>query len=264
MNGGSNAKLAICGLVAILALAGCKGPTVYTQFGEMPHHSAAALLSQHHIVGSSVRKIPIMTHVFGQGPDVTLILATIHGDEPAGTPLLRRLAQHLMNNLELLNGRTIILLPVANPDGFAQDTRLNARGVDLNRNFSADNRVNTKATGLSALSEPEARAISLIIEQYALDRIVSLHQRRGGRPGCIDYDGPAADLAKTMANYCDLPIKRLGAMPGSLGSYAGINLRIPIITFEMQTADSHLSTQTLWKKYGKALLAAITYPDPPQ
>jgi len=264
MNGGRYAKLAISGLVAVLALLGCQRRTVYTQFGEMPHHTAAALLGQHHIVGSSVRKIPIMTHVFGQGPDVTFILATIHGDEPAGTPLVRRLAQHLMNNLHLLNGRTIVLLPVANPDGFAQNTRYNARGVDLNRNFAANNRINTKVTGLTALSEPEARAINLIIEQYHPNRIVSLHQRRNGRVACIDYDGPAAELAEIMAQYCDLPVTKLGAMPGSLGSYAGINLRTPIITFEMQTKDSRLSTQALWRKYGKALIAAITYPDPPQ
>lgn len=264
MNGGRYAKLAISGLVAILALTGCQRRTVYTQFDEMPPPSAAALLGQHHIVGSSVRKIPIMTHVFGQGPDVTFILATIHGDEPVGTPLVRRLAQHLMNNLHLLNGRTIVLLPVANPDGFAHNTRYNARGVDLNRNFSADNRINSEATGLSALSEPEASVINLIIEQYDPDRIISLHQRQNGRSGCIDHDGPAADLAGRMAQYCDLPVTKLGAMPGSLGSYAGINLRIPTITLEMQTADSLLSTQTLWRKYGKALLAAITYPDPPQ
>jgi protein MpaA len=264
MNAGTYAKLAMCGLVAIIALSGCKGPTPYTEFGERPHHSATALLGQHHIVGSSVRKIPIMTHVLGQGPDVVFILATIHGDEPAGTPIVRKLSQHLKNNLQILTGRTIVLLAVANPDGYAQDTRFNARGVDLNRNFPADNRINTEATGLSALSEPEARVISEIIQQYAPDRIVTLHQRHNNRPACIDYDGPAEPLAKAMAQHCDLPIIRLGAMPGSLGSYAGIELRIPIITFEMHTTDSRLSAATLWKRYGKALLAAITYPDPPR
>jgi protein MpaA len=205
-----------------------------------------------------------MTHVFGQGPDVTFILAAIHGDEPAGTPLVRRLSQHLKNNLHLLTGRTIVLLAVANPDGYAQDTRFNARGVDLNRNFPADNRINTEKTGLSPLSEPEAIAISEIIDQYSPDRIVTLHQRQNGRPACIDYDGPAQALAEVMAQYCDLPVEKLGAMPGSLGSYAGIERRIPIITFEMHTTDSRLSAPALWKKYGTALLAAITYPHPPR
>ena len=166
MNGRSPVILTICALSAILAAAGCQSRMPYPEFRDMPHPSASLLLGQHHIVGSSVRNTPIMTHVFGQGPNVTLILATIHGDEPAGTPLLRTLAQHIKNNLELANGRTIILLPLANPDGLAQNTRYNAKGVDLNRNFSAANRINSDATGRFALSEPEARIIADLIDQY--------------------------------------------------------------------------------------------------
>jgi protein MpaA len=64
-----------------------------------------------------------------------------------------------------------------------------------------------------------------------------------------------------MGEHCDLPVKKLGARPGSLGSYAGVTLGIPIITFEMLLNDSQLDTQTLWKRYGKALVAAIVYPD---
>lgn len=259
MNGRSSFGLAVCAAAAILAVAGCGEPTPYPQFGEMPS-SATALIGQHHIVGSSVRNSPIMVQVFGQGPDVILIMATIHGDEPAGTPLVRSLAKHIRSHLELVNARTILLLPVTNPDGFAQNTRENANGVDLNRNFSAANRINTATTGRFALSEPEARAINQLIEQYAPDRIVTIHQPLG----CIDYDGPADAIARRMAQYCDLPVKKLGARPGSLGSYAGLTRRIPIITFEMRTADSQLNAQALWRKYGKALLAAITYPNLPE
>lgn len=258
MNGRSPIGLAICALAAILVVAGCGEPTPYPQFSEMST-SATALIGQHNIVGASVGNSPIMTQTFGQGPDVILILATIHGDESAGTPLLRSLAKHIRSHLELLNGRTIVLLPVANPDGFAQNTRENANGVDLNRNFAAANRINTATTGRAALSEPEARAISRLIDQYAPDRIVTIHQPLA----CIDYDGPAGAIARRMAQYCDLPVKKLGARPGSLGSYAGLTLRIPIVTLEMQTADSKLNDQALWRKYGKALIAAITYPIAP-
>ena len=71
-------------------------------------------------------------------------------------------------------------------------------------------------------------------------------------------------LAERMGQYCALPVKKLGARPGSLGSYAGVTLGIPIITFEMTQADSELNTEALWQKYGKALLAAITFPERPQ
>lgn len=192
----------------------------------------------------------------GEGPDVIFILATIHGNEPAGTPLVRRLIRHLQQNQELLTGRTVVLLPVANPDGLAYGTRFNVHNVDLNRNFIAANRRGDVQGGPEALSEPEARAIYQLIQQYSPDRIVSIHQPLN----CIDYDGPGAQLASHMAQYCDLPVKKLGARPGSLGSYAGVTLGTPIITFEMLAEDSDLDTESLWRKYGRALLAAITFP----
>jgi hypothetical protein len=40
-----------------------------------------------------------------------------------------------------------------------------------------------------------------------------------------------------------------------------VTLGIPIITFEMLPADSKLDAQTLWDRYGKALIAAVVFPD---
>lgn len=195
--------------------------------------------------------------VLGDGPDAIFILATIHGNEAAGTPLVRRLISHLQQNRELLTSRTVVLLPIANPDGLANGTRFNAHNVDLNRNFIAANRRGDVQGGSAALSEPEAYAIYQLTQQYSPNRIVSIHQPLA----CIDYDGPGQQLANHMAQYCDLPVKRLGAKPGSLGSYAGITLGVPIITFEMLENDSSLDSESLWRKYGRALLAAITFPE---
>jgi len=246
----------VCVLFAVMVFAGCVEPVRYPEIvGELP---TFVFPSQYHIVGTSIQQRPIMCLVLGDGPDVTFIMATIHGNEPAGTPLVRRLATHLRQKPELLAGRKVVLMAVANPDGLVNGTRYNAKGIDLNRNFEAKNRVNRKETGLTALSEPEARAIKQVIRQYMPDRIVSIHQPLN----CIDYDGPARMLAERMGQYCALPVKKLGARPGSLGSYAGVTLGIPIVTFEMLPADSQLNSQALWSKYGRALLAAILYPDP--
>jgi len=96
-----------------------------------------------------------------------------------------------------------------------------------------------------------------LIEIYAPDRIVSIHQPLS----CIDYDGPGIALARRMAEHCDLPIKKLGARPGSLGSYAGLTLGIPIITLELPRSADALDEQSLWDKYGAALVAAVAYPE---
>ena len=247
----------ICALFAVLTFFGCAEPVSYPALVSPPEPPTVVLPAQYRIVGTSVQRWPIMSLVLGQGPDAIFILATIHGNESAGTPLVRRLANYLQQHPELLAGRTLVLLPVANPDGMTHHSRYNAHGVDLNRNFDAANRSNDKRSGNTALSEPEARVIDQLIRQYAPGRIVSIHQPLA----CIDYDGPGLILAIRMNQYCDLPVKKLGAKPGSLGSYAGVTLGIPIITFEMQKNDSKFDSETLWQRYGKALIAAIVYPD---
>jgi protein MpaA len=244
-------------LFALLVLGGCAEPVVYPQIVSPPEPVRAVVPGQYRIIGSTVQGWPILSLVLGRGPDVTFVLASIHGNESAGTPLVRRLAQHLRQNPHLLAGRTVVLLPVANPDGLAHNSRYNAHRVDLNRNFEAANRVTDKEGGPSALSEPEARVIQELIRQHSPGRIVSIHQPLA----CIDYDGPGLNIANRMAQYCGLPVKKLGARPGSLGSYAGVTLGIPIITLEMLPADSQSGPQTLWNRYGKALIAAVVFPD---
>jgi len=247
---------AVCVLFGVMVFAGCVEPVRYPEIvGELP---SIVFPAQYHIVGASLQQRPIMCLVLGDGPDVTLIMATIHGNEAAGTPLVRSLSWYLRQHPEMLAGRKVVLMAVANPDGMANNSRYNAKGIDLNRNFEARNRVNSKEAGLTALSEPESRTIKQVIQQYKPDRIVSIHQPLN----CIDYDGPARMLAERMGQYCAIPVKKLGARPGSLGSYAGVTLGIPIITFEMLPADSQLNSQALWGKYGRALLAAIVYPNP--
>ena len=247
-------KPAILIILAFFLISGCFQPS------ESPRIGAATKTSNQipqYFAGISVENRPIMYNVLGDGSDITFIISTIHGDEPAGTPLVNYLADYLNNNPDLLTGRKIVILPVANPDGLAAGTRFNINNIDLNRNFHAENRINDPNFGFFALSEPESYIIYMLIHKYNPTRIVSLHQPYA----CIDYDGPGQDLAQAMAKHCDLPVEKLGARPGSLGAYAGEELGIPIITFEMRENDSNLTTELLWQKYGKSILAAIVFPN---
>jgi sialidase-1 len=216
--------------------------------------------------GKSVEGRPLEYLVFGHGDNVIFILASIHGDEQVGTPLVHRLAEHLDENVDLLDGRKIVLLPNANPDGVAHFSHSNAKGVDLNRNFDSSNRHNSRTSGPRALSEPESRLIHEIIEKHSPDRIVSIHQLRSwsvhskGPPGMVDYEGPAEELASRMSDRCKLPLRTFGTQRGSLGAYAGNDLSIPIITLELTKFDYGLSLEQLWEEYGRALIAAVIYP----
>ncbi len=213
-------------------------------------------LIQQYVVGESNERRPIECLVFGEGEDGILVMATIHGDEIAGTLLVRQLERHLRAHPKLLAGRRVMLLPVVNPDGRERNSRYNANGVDLNRNFKTVNRQNSRRHGFFALSEPETRAIVRAIRQCDPNRVITLHQPLA----CIDYDGPGRDLAQHIATCCNLPVRKLGAMPGSLGSYAGIELGIPTITLELPGEVERLGPRYLWDQYGNALIASVMYP----
>src|SRR3546814_10170937 len=136
------------------------------------------------------------------------------------------------------------VIPCANPDGLRRQpaTRMNARGVDLNRNFPTPDwkadamayweqrtrRDPRRYPGPSALSEPETRWLLQQIEDFQPDAIVSVHAPYG----VLDYDGP--DEPPTRFGY--LHLHQLGTYPGSLGNYAGVNLGLPVITLELPHA----------------------------
>lgn len=207
------------------------------------------------VAGHSREGRPIEVRVLGDGERTVLILATIHGNEAAGTPLLHRLAEHLSTRPELLEGRRVVLVPIANPDGFARGTRRNANGVDVNRNFETAN-----SRSHAPLSEPESRAVVALLERYRPAVVVSLHQPLR----CIDYDGPAKDLASAMAAAGGLPVRKLGAKPGSLGSYVGLELGLPIVTVELPRAASQLTSDERWQRYGEMLLVAVKWVHVPE
>lgn len=202
-------------------------------------------------IGSSVGNRPIRLHRLGSGPQSVLILGGIHGNEPASARLVELAVRELADRPELLAGRTIWIIPAANPDGLAVGTRLNKRRVDLNRNFPAENRRELARYGAGPLSEPESRALYDLIARTEPRRILSVHQPAA----CVDYDGPAAALARRVSEACGLPVERLGGKPGSLGSYAGNTLGISIITLELPGAATRLSDTALWSRFGPAIEA---------
>jgi protein MpaA len=184
------------------------------------------------------------------------MLGTIHGDEDAGAALLEMLTGHLRSHPGLLEGNRVVLFPISNPDGKAKRRRRNANGVDLNRNFDSNNFEGSRRHGSDPLSEPEARAIRDLIVAYPPQQVLSIHQPLG----IIDYDGPADDLAERISAASGLPVSKLGSRPGSLGSYVGVDLQIPIVTVELPAHSERLSDHQLWQRYGALVLCSLDGP----
>ena len=212
--------------------------------------SSQAVKPKTSVVGKSVEGRPIECIEYGSGPDVLMIIATIHGNEDAGTPLMEAFGKWLVSHPQELVGKQVVVVPVANPDGMAADKRFNVHGVDLNRNFPAGNWKQEKVNlhGDTPLSEPESRVLMRVLCRYFPNRVISIHQP----VDCIDYDGPAKGLAEAMAAKCLLKVKKLGGRPGSFGSFVGETLGKPIITLELPK-DASMDPDKLWDQYGESL-----------
>src|SRR5205085_6160026 len=108
----------------------------------------------------------------------------------------------------------IWIIDMANPDGCRADTRGNARGVDLNRNFPNRWKALPRGTyysGRAPLSEPESRALKAFIQRERPEITIFYHQHAR----LVDSYGDAT-IAKRYARLVGLPYKFFYAAPGSI------------------------------------------------
>jgi len=223
---------------------------------ERPRHEIEGVAQE--VVGLSVENRPIVAHVMGEGPETFLLIGVIHGNEPAGKTLLERFMGHVLDTPALLEERRLVIVPVANPDGYRRGSRHNANGVDLNRNFpSADWRPMSR-NGSSPASEPETRALLRLVRQFRPSRVLSVHAPLE----MVNWDGPAESLAEAMASACGYPASASVGYPtpGSFGSYAGIDWHTPTITLELGRDIDH---ENVWPRFQNALEVFVLHPRRP-
>jgi protein MpaA len=130
------------------------------------------------MVGHSVRDRPIelVERDSGRPGRTVLAVGCIHGTESAGLAVTRR----LLSGPPPRSGRLLVIQNL-NPDGVRLGTRTNARGVDLNRNFSSEwrpigRRGDPQYSGPRALSEPESRFARSVIRRFRPDVTLWYHQ----------------------------------------------------------------------------------------
>ena len=167
-------------------------------------------------------------------PGCTLLMGGIHGDEFASIDLLESFVQKQIPGLN----SPVVVIPLANPDGYARHSRYNAHGVDLNRNFSFQwHPKSVEPPGPEPWSEPETRALRDFIVRLQPAAIVSLHWALAE----IDADGPqSTPLALQMWNAVTETERRPYRLrvyedagrrstadfcPGSLGQWSAYGLR---------------------------------------
>ena len=154
-------------------------------------------------IGESVQGRPIRAwHLGERGEKRVVLIATMHGNEPA----TRRILTSLRDGPKI-HGLNLWVVPVYNPDGLAHHTRKNAHGVDLNRNFPyhwVDLDGNYES-GPRAASEPETRAMMRFLRDIKPAYVLSFHQPLYA----VDINVERPKFARKVANKLDLPTSDL-------------------------------------------------------
>ncbi len=154
----------------------------------------------------------------GAGQSVVLLVAGIHGGEIDGKDALLQLLAELAagERRELLEGLTLVVVPVFNVDGHEQISlhnrpnqdgpiegmgfRTTATGHDLNRDFLK-------------LDTPEARALVGLVNQWQPHLVFDLHTTNGVEHGwLVTYLAPESPaIAKPLADWIARGLQRVEA-----------------------------------------------------
>ncbi|WP_440106262.1 M14 family zinc carboxypeptidase [Acidovorax sp. BL-A-41-H1] len=193
-----------------------------------------------------------------------LVVGAMHGDELTAASLALRwigmAAAEGAAGLPATAGAPVHwrFIPVLNPDGLLapKPTRVNAGGVDLNRNFPTPGWAQDapvyweKRTrkdprrwpGHEPLSEPESKFLHQQMAQFQPQLVVSIHAPYG----VLDFDGPHDPPARLGR----LRMDKLGVFPGSLGHYGGLHRGVPVVTIELEHAlimPAEAEVRAMWR-----------------
>lgn len=141
-------------------------------------------------IGTSVGGRAIMAYRYGSGGNAVLFVGGVHGNEQNATKLMYKWINEINANPQKTPAnRTIVVIPSVNPDGYAKNQRVNAHGIDLNRNFAANNwksaikepsgAVLQEGGGPTAQSEPETAALSSYVQNLRPLMVMSYHSYGG-------------------------------------------------------------------------------------
>jgi hypothetical protein len=179
-----------------------------------------------------------------------VVVGGVHGDEPEGV----RLAQ---DTLAWLNQSAFqvrapwIVVPCLNADGFARNSRVNSRGVDLNRNYPSrdwSNRCDKERyfPGLFPGSESEVQGMVALLQAFRPRLVIHCHSWQP----CVVATGANAqtDAERLGRSSGYRVVEEIGyPTPGSLSRYGWHDNQIPIICIEEQELLADLNS--IWPRF---------------
>ncbi|QDU88497.1 Zinc carboxypeptidase [Pirellulimonas nuda] len=157
-------------------------PALAAWIAELPKRFPGAVTCTR--VGRSHEGRPITLLGLGRGPKRLLAWSQMHGDEETHTTVLVRLVEWLLSqpttdaSAAILDGLTLGLVPMLNPDGAVRGTRHNAQGIDINRDARD-------------LATPEGRTLHALVDRFRPAYALNLHNQNH-RTRLADRAAPVA------------------------------------------------------------------------
>ena len=212
--------------------------------------AAAAVPVHRETIGRSVRGRAIVAVAVGQPSATTkvLVVGCIHGNEGAGIAIALRLER-----MTPPKDVQLWIVPDLNPDGHAANTRQNAHGVDLNRNWPSDwrrHRGGLFDSGPRPLSEPETQAARRLILRIHPDVSIWYHQHQR----LVDESGGEVSVERRYAQLVGLPARRLRPLlPGTAVRWENARIR-GSTAFVVELPAGRLSSAAV-ARYARAVRA---------
>ncbi len=187
------------------------------------------------------------------------LMGGVHGDEPLGVQLAKKTLEYLLAEANKPQSDSEVkvpwaLVPVLNVDGYRRNSRVNGRGVDLNRNYPArswspeytKDRYNP---GPHPGSEPEIQAVVEFIKNYKPRLLIHCHSWKP----MIVAAGPGAmrDAERLGRSSGYEVVPEIGyPTPGSLSQYGWVDNQIPVICIE-ETDDAF--PKDVWPRFASGM-----------
>ncbi|MCR4281376.1 MAG: M14 family zinc carboxypeptidase [Candidatus Kaiserbacteria bacterium] len=224
------------------------------------------------VIGTSVEGRKIESYRFGSGEKHLVFAGGMHGGYEWNSVLLAyTFMDYLNGNPEAIpKNVTVTVIPSLNPDGVFKVTgkegrfqisdvstdkailesgRMNARGVDLNRNFDckwkpeATWKSKTVSAGTEAFSEPEAKALRNFVAETHPDAVIFWHSQANAVYASECKEGILPATLDIMNAYSAgsgyRPVKSFDAYEVTGDSEGWLaSIGVPAITVELQTHET--------------------------
>jgi hypothetical protein len=168
-----------------------------------------------------------------------LVFGCIHGDECAGSkvePVSGSLTAGCPDP-----DSDIYFVPNLDPDGTTAGSRLNARGVDLNRNFPSEwqrigNPFSPQYSGPRPFSEPETRFAARVIRAVRPEATIWFHQYRGSRPFVRAW-GQSVESGRHFAALSRMPFRAMRWPAGTAPNWQNHNFKGAAFVVELPRGE---------------------------